>query len=270
MAKKHRTTRRRASKPPPIKRTGIWLGALVLLVGGGLLGYIGYGVLQQRLTTPSEQMTMTMGAGCSPLDSGGAGVDLRAEDMAPNFTLPTLTAQGLSGGTISLLSFRGRLVVLEFTISSCAESQTMVTVLKALEEKYSDKGLVFFSVAGTFMGSDLPSTAKFILDNRVDWTVAFDKDDSAFHEYGVKIAPSYFVVGTIGRILVKLEGLVTYVGFTNVLDEVLGLTATQSMVAPGPSAALGESMTRSSLEAQFGPPSLMAYRAQLLWSRIER
>jgi peroxiredoxin len=272
MAKRHGTTRHRTSKPPPRKRTGLWLGVLVLLVGGGLLGYIGFGALEQRATTPPEQTMPVMGSGCSPLNSGRAGVNLRARDMAPNFTLPIIAAQGLNDGTTSLSSFRGRLVVLEFTLSSCPESQTMATVLKSLNEKYSDKGLVFLSVAGTFMGADLTSTAKFIRDNRVDWTMVFDEQDSAFYKYGVKIAPSYFVVGILGRILVKLEGQVTYLGFTNILDVIVGGTATESTFAPvhSVSVALGDSVTRSFLEAQSSPLSLMDCRAQLLWSRIER
>jgi peroxiredoxin len=272
MAKRQGTTRRRTSKPQPKNRTGIWLGVLVLLVGGSLLGYIGYGALEQRATVPPEQTVATMGSGCSPLDSGRAGVDLRANNMAPNFTLPIITAQGISGITTSLSSFRGRLVVLEFTISSCAVSQTMTTVLKSLNQKYSDRGLVFLSVGGTFMGADLTSTAKFIRDNRVDWTMVFDEHDSAFYDYGVKIAPSYFVVGMLGRILVKLEGQVTYLGFTNILDEILGGTTTASMIGPGPSisVALCDSVSRSFLEAQSSPLDLVAYRAQLLWSRIEQ
>jgi peroxiredoxin len=272
MAKRHGATKRRASKPQPKNRTGIWLGVLVLLVGCSLLGYIGYGALEQRATVPAEETVAYMGSGCS-LGSGVAGVDLRANDRAPDFNLPIITAQGLSGITASLSSFRGRLVVLEFTISSCAESQTMVTVLKALKEKYSDKGLVFLSVGGTFEGADLTSTAKFIRNNGVDWTMVFDQHDSAFHDFGVKIAPSYFVVGILDRILVKLEGQVTYVGFINILDDILGgTTTTESMIAPGPSVsvALGDSVSRSFPEVQSFPVGLMAYRAQLLWSRIER
>jgi peroxiredoxin len=267
MANRRGTTRRRTSKPAP-RRTGIWLGVLVLIVGGGLLGYIGYGALEQRATTPPEQMTPVMGSGCSPLASGQAGIDLRARDMAPNFTLPIVTAQGLSGETTSLSSFRGRLVLLEFTISSCAQSQTMATVLKSLKEKYSDTGMGFLSIAGTFMGADLPSTAKFIRDNRVDWTVAFDEHDSAFYEYGVKIAPSYFII-FVGRILVKLEGQVTYLGFTNILDELLG-GGNSSMIAPVPSVSLllGDSVPKL-LEAGSSPLEVMADRAQLSWPRIE-
>jgi hypothetical protein len=144
--------------------------------------------------------------------------------------------------------------------------------MKILNEKYSDKGLVFLSAAGTFMGADLTSTVRFIRDYRVDWTMAFDERNSAFNKYGVKIAPSYFVIGRLGRILVKLEGEVTYVAFSNVLEEILiGETYSTIAPVPGMAVALGDSVTKSATpEAQWSPPRSMAYRAQLLWSRIER
>ena len=272
MVKTGGSTRRRPSKAPRRRRPGLWIGVLVLLVGGGLLGYIGFGALVSHTSVPPEKNEPTMGSGCGPLDSGGSGIRLKAEDRAPNFTLPMVTAEGLNGRSIGLSSFRGYLVVLEFTLSSCEVSERAATVVKLINEKYSDKGLVSLSVAGTFMGADLASTVRFIRDYRVDWTVVFDERNSAFNKYGVRIAPSYFVIGWLGKILVKLEGEVTYLGFSNVLDEILG-GETSSVIEPVPSvsAALGDSVTKpSSMEAQWSPLSSTAYRARLLWSRIEQ
>lgn len=272
MVKTGGSTRRRASKAPRRTRPGIWVGVLVLLVGGGLLGYIGFGALTSHVTAPPEKNEPTMGSGCGPLDSGGSGINLKAEDRAPNFTLPMVTAEGLNGRSTGLSSFRGNLVVLEFTLSSCAVSERAATVVKLINEKYSSRGLVSLSVAGTFMGADLASTARFIRDYKVDWVTVFDDHNSAFNKYGVRIAPSYFVIGWLGKILAKLEGEVTYVGFSNVLDEILG-GQTPSTVAHMPSvyAALGDSATKSSsMEAQWSPLSSTDYRAPLLTSRIER
>ena len=272
MVKTGRSTRRRASKAPRRRRPGIWIGVLVLLVGGGLMGYIGFGALTSEVTAPPEKNEPTMGSGCGPLDSGGSGINLRADDRAPNFTLPMVTAEGLTGRNVGLLSFRGYLLVLEFTLSSCAVSERAATVVKLVNEKYSDRGLVSLSVAGTFMGADLASTVRFIRDYRVDWTVVFDERNSAFNKYGVRIAPSYFIIGWLGKILVKLEGEVTYLGLTNVLDEVLG-GETSSVIEPVPSVSepLGDSVTKSSsMEAQWSPLWSTAYRARLLWSRIEQ
>ena len=65
-----------------------------------------------------------------------------AKSPAPNFTL-----RNLSGETVTLEEYRGRVVLLDFWATWCPPCRRAIPELVKLQEKYGDKGLVILGVS---------------------------------------------------------------------------------------------------------------------------
>ena len=62
--------------------------------------------------------------------------------IAPDFTLPIVDSNGLTGKNVTLSSFKGSPVILEFTEPWCDACKTMVPTLKTLRQ--NNFGLIDF------------------------------------------------------------------------------------------------------------------------------
>lgn len=129
-------------------------------------------------------------------------------EVAPDFTLPVVTSSGLSNQTVTLSSFRGKVVFLEFMVSWCRVCQQMAPSVEYLNEKYTGQDVVFLSVAGTQNGASAESTAAFIGQYHATWTHALDTENSAFASYKVQATPTYLVLDRSGKILSRFQGSV--------------------------------------------------------------
>src|SRR5207244_591205 len=80
-----------------------------------------------------------------------------ASFQAPDFTLPTL-----SGGTIRLADFRGKVVLLNFWATWCVPCRMEMPALEALYQRHKDVGLVAldpsWSIAWGYRVLGLPTT----------------------------------------------------------------------------------------------------------------
>jgi thiol-disulfide isomerase/thioredoxin len=146
---------------------------------------------------------------------GGAG------DVAPDFGLRVVTAEGLTDQTAHLSDYRGKVVVLEFMVSWCHVCQEMEPSIVSLQHKYSGQDVVFLSVAGTQRNATAESTAAFIREFDATWTHVLDSDNSAFSAYGVNATPTYFVLDKSGKILSRFEGVVITDAFYKAIDAAL-------------------------------------------------
>jgi thiol-disulfide isomerase/thioredoxin len=139
-------------------------------------------------------------------------------EVAPDFTLPIVTSAGVSNQTVTLSSFRGSVVVLEFMLSSCHFCQQMQSSLAYIHFMYRDKGVVFLSVAGTLNGATAQSTAEFIRQYNSTWTHVLDSDNAVFAQYKVQGTPTYLILDKDGKIVSKFQGLVTTDAFTTAIN----------------------------------------------------
>jgi peroxiredoxin len=182
-------------KPPSAKsksnRSGLLIFAVIVIVVLLVAGY----VISQPLNEPA-----TVG------------------EVAPDFTLPIVTSEGVSSQTATLSSLRGKVVVLEFILSSCHYCQQMQSSLAYVHYMYRDKEVVFLSVAGTLNGATAQSTAEFIKQYNVTWTHVLDSDNAVFAQYKVQGTPTYLILDKDGKILNKFQGLVTTDAFTNAIN----------------------------------------------------
>jgi len=129
---------------------------------------------------------------------------------APDFTLPVVNENGLSGQNVSLSSFRGRVVLLEFMEPWCPHCQKMTSVLDQLYQHFSSQNVVILSVAGPWNGASASDAAQFIIVYHSTWTYVYDGSNSAVSTYGVSSTPTFFLIAKNGEISGTYQGEVAY------------------------------------------------------------
>lgn len=133
--------------------------------------------------------------------------------LAPDFSLPVVDANGLTGQSIRLSSFQGKVVLLEFMEPWCPHCQNLAPTLQTLYTKYQNNpNVVFISVAGPWNGPDgnpasANDAAKFISTYGSSWAYVYDSSGSVMNvEYGVNSTPTFFIIGKSGVIFTTFSG----------------------------------------------------------------
>jgi thiol-disulfide isomerase/thioredoxin len=121
---------------------------------------------------------------------------------APGFTLPIVDQFGLTGQNMSLISFRGKIILLEFMVPWCPHCQRMAPVLGKLYQQFG-QNVIFLSVSGAWNGATADDAAQFIRAYSVTWTLVYDSSSSVFTMYGVNQTPTFFLVNKNGQIAVS-------------------------------------------------------------------
>jgi len=131
---------------------------------------------------------------------------------APDFTLPVVGPNGLTGQTVSLSSFRGKVVLLEFMVPWCPHCQDMAPVLDKLYQQYGSQNIVFLSVSGAWpqQAGGPPASAndaaQFIRVYGGSWTFVYDSSNSVFNKYGVTATPTFFIIDKNGMVANTYQG----------------------------------------------------------------
>lgn len=125
---------------------------------------------------------------------------------APDFTLPAVGPNGLTGQSITLSSFRGKVVLLEFMEPWCSHCQNMASVLDSLYAQYGSENVVFISVAGPWNGATATDAANFIRNYGTSWGYVYDSSGTVFSNYGVNSTPTFFIIGKNGSIISTFSG----------------------------------------------------------------
>jgi thiol-disulfide isomerase/thioredoxin len=126
--------------------------------------------------------------------------------LAPDFTLPVVGPNGLTGQTVTLSSFRGKVVFLEFMEPWCPHCQNMAPILDGLYTQYGKGNVVFLTVAGPWNGATANDAAGFIGKYGTSWIYVYDSSGTIFSNYGVNSTPAFFVIGSDGSVSTSFTG----------------------------------------------------------------
>ncbi len=134
----------------------------------------------------------------------GGGVSA-ALDRGEAVAAPTLALPRLDGnGSISLGSYRGRAVVVNFFASWCLPCREEAPLLERTWRELRGQGLV---VLGVDTGQDFRADARrFVREQGLTYPVVYDPKGSALGRWGVPGLPATFVVDRRGRVVSKLLG----------------------------------------------------------------
>ena len=117
---------------------------------------------------------------------------------------PLFTAKRLDGrGSLSLVAFRGRPVVVNFFASWCSGCKTEAAALERTWARYRRRGLVVLGVDSTDAGADGRS---FALRKGLTYPVVRDPNGVIATDYGTTGVPESFVLDRNGRLVAQIIG----------------------------------------------------------------
>jgi cytochrome c biogenesis protein CcmG/thiol:disulfide interchange protein DsbE len=117
---------------------------------------------------------------------------------APDFSL-----EDLNGKSVSLSSFRGKPVIVNFWATWCPYCRKERDHLKKLYEDYSDKNLVIVSVS---IDRSFGTLKKFMEKNPAPFIILYDGDSKVASQFHVAGLPSSFLINRDGVIERKFTG----------------------------------------------------------------
>ncbi|MBI5739487.1 MAG: TlpA family protein disulfide reductase [Nitrospirae bacterium] len=125
-----------------------------------------------------------------------------AGEVAADFTL-----KDLSGREVTLSSFRGRPVILNFWATWCPYCRQERASLKSLYQEYREKDLVIVSVS---IDSSLKAVKKYMEQNTAPYIVLTDTEGTAAGRYNVMSLPTTYLISRDGKIIRKFMGMVNW------------------------------------------------------------
>lgn len=134
-------------------------------------------------------------------DNGSADAILHDRVVrAPAFMLPRLTGSG----KLSLASFHGKAVVLNFWASDCIPCKKEMPQLEAAAQRWAPRGV---AVVGIDPGFDSPAAARgFMHRHGITYPSVFDHYADVSTRYGVQFTPTTFFIDRRGLIVKRILG----------------------------------------------------------------
>src|SRR6266481_5353949 len=124
---------------------------------------------------------------------------VRNPDVAPDFKLDSL-----DGKPLTLISARGKVVLLNFWATWCGPCRAEIPDLIALQQRYKDQ----LQIIGLTVDDDDASTIKQVVaEEHINYPVAMSSPEVRIQYGGVSALPTLFVLDAQGRIVQKHEGL---------------------------------------------------------------
>lgn len=174
------------------------VAGLVVVVGG--LSYIYMGEDQQPYDGPNDNQNG---------DDPNAGLQL-----APDFTLPKV-----GGGSISLSSLRGKVVLLDFMSTTCPPCETQIEILKGINMEFSNAELNIFSISS---GDSESTLSQYMSSKGVTWSFLMDNTGvSQMPGYDVKYIPTIVIINQDGYIEHWNQGVISSSELSDIIRPLL-------------------------------------------------
>lgn len=188
------------------------------------------------MTKANRRVLLLGGAGVAALAAVGAALLLNGGEavasVATGAPAPAFSVQDAAGATRTLVEFRGRVVVLEWTNHGCPYVRKHYDSgnMQALQRQAAADGIVWLQVISSAPGEQghldgAGAQARVRQDNAAPAATLLDASGAMGRAYGARNTPHMFVIGADGALLYKgaiddrpsarpssLEGATNYVG----------------------------------------------------------
>lgn len=124
---------------------------------------------------------------------------LEPGDNAPDFRLPLLTQKG----QLSLSSYRGKVVYVDFWASWCGPCRKSLPLLNGLRSELKGKG---FEVLAVNLDEDIQDARTFLEDFPVSYPTLYDGAGKTPEAFGLRGMPTSYLIDRKGRIQAVHQG----------------------------------------------------------------
>lgn len=112
--------------------------------------------------------------------------------------------QDLSGQTVSLSDYKGKVVFIDFWATWCPPCRQSIPVVENLYEEYKNNDKLV--ILGINLNEDKSTIVKFVEEQKINYKVLMS-DSKVLSNYKVRGIPAFFIIDKNGKIYNK------YVGF---------------------------------------------------------
>jgi peroxiredoxin len=130
---------------------------------------------------------------------------------------PAVSLTDATGHAVRLASFRGRIVILDFTASWCLACRTALPELAKLGRRFADRGVVVVTVAVDAAPADADRFLATVVPDHA-MTVLYDPQARALARFGAAGMPAHYVLDR--------DGVVQLVASGSTADRIATLEAT--------------------------------------------
>ena len=177
--------------------------AATALAGVGILALVAYAYffLDEGSRTPdiSEVDTSEMVARVSNGEFLDAQADVRPDRTAAQlgYRAPDFTLSDFEGHDVSLRSFRGTPVLLNFWGTWCAPCRAEMPALQSFHERYGDR----VAIVGINWDHEISEARDFLDRLGITYTNLIDRQGKLFVQYGLTALPTSFWIDERGVIM---------------------------------------------------------------------
>ena len=139
----------------------------------------------------------------SPGNTSGGTTSPMESDSIVNSKAPDFTLKDINGKNITLSSFRGKVVLLNFWATWCPPCRAEMPALNRLYRETKQRGLEIIAVS---TDRSLDHVKDFTAKNKVDFIMLFDENRTAAKQYRVFSMPTTFLIDRNGMVVEKFYG----------------------------------------------------------------
>ncbi|MBA2687124.1 MAG: TlpA family protein disulfide reductase [Gemmatimonadaceae bacterium] len=155
--------------------------------------------MRKRLTAGALFAAIAIFAGCARSDKSAASPgDGRVEVGAP---APSYATVSLNGDSVSLAGQHGKVVLLNIWATWCHPCRTEIPELRAIHERYRDRGLELIGVSVDSDGTD-DAVRSFMKDFEMTFPVWRDPEE--------RISTRFLAVGVPATFLIDRDGILRW------------------------------------------------------------
>jgi thiol-disulfide isomerase/thioredoxin len=181
---------------------------VILLFGISIYTVVDYNKNKSKdlgITTKENSTTVKASASAKDSTSSSPASTVKSSDAikiaALNFKL-----KDLKGKEVSLSDFKGKKVFLNFWASWCPPCKAEMPDIEKLYQQTKDSDLVILAVN---LGEGKATAKSFIDNNKYNFSVLLDSDQSIGNQYSIVAIPTSFFIDKEGNIVSTIKGGIT-------------------------------------------------------------